>query len=220
MGGVSCRIDSRTAAQTQCLAGLWVGLQLYPKEACSIKALAEEQSEVNGVSLPIRYSVLDAQVCVKQICYSTDFILMDGLEHDVLYGMPFLTLLKPFTCDGSGIVGSYRGRSVYLRFSNRPSMSSRVNELSSVEDIVEDLKDQLLRISEQLNDPRVIQRIEEVRKRFKDKVCSLNPTAFMERNKWTISLPYEDSFKETDIPTKARAVQMTEEERLYFKAEI
>lgn len=115
---------------------------------------------MNGVSLPIRYSVLDAQVCVKQICYSTDLILMDGLEHDVLYGMPFLTLLKPFTCDGSGIVGSYRGRSVYLRFSNRPSMSSRVNELSSVEDIVEDFK--IHSISEQLNDPRVIQRIEEV----------------------------------------------------------
>lgn len=49
-----------------------------------------------------------------------------------------------------------------------------------------------------------------IRKRFEATVCSLNPTAFWERHTWEVELPYKEGFGDQDIPSKARAVQMSE----------
>ncbi|KAG5568089.1 hypothetical protein H5410_064895 [Solanum commersonii] len=58
--------------------------------------------------------------------------------------------------------------------------------------------------------PLVIQgcSILQMKQRFSIDICGDHPNAFWNRKKHVVSLPYEDSFVEDNIPTKARPCQM------------
>lgn len=79
---------------------------------------------------------------------------------------------------------------------------------------------QYKRIEEQIKTPR----IQKIRKDFEIKIekeiCETNPIAFHYRKIHEVALPYEDGFNETNIPTKARPIQMNEEYLKYCKQEI
>ncbi|XP_015054903.1 uncharacterized protein LOC107001324 [Solanum pennellii] len=51
-------------------------------------------------------------------------------------------------------------------------------------------------------------------------ICADHPNAFWERKKHIVTLPYEDSFSESDIPTKSRPCQMNAEFVDFCKKEI
>lgn len=56
--------------------------------------------------------------------------------------------------------------------------------------------------------------------KFTKDLCSERPNTFWKRKIHTIYLPYESDFKEKDIPTKARPIQMNKQHLDYFKKEI
>ena len=76
------------------------------------------------------------------------------------------------------------------------------------------------RIEEQLQTPEIQGKIKAIEEKIKKELCSLNPTAFQHRKLHEISLPYEDGFKEKDIPTKAKPIHMNKEYLEYCKKEI
>ena len=51
-------------------------------------------------------------------------------------------------------------------------------------------------------------------------ICSNLPHAFWNRKKHIVDLPYEKDFREKQIPTKARPIQMNEELLQYCQKEI
>jgi len=51
-------------------------------------------------------------------------------------------------------------------------------------------------------------------------ICSDLPHAFWNRNKHIFNLPYENGFREKQIPTKARPIQMNDELFQYCQKEI
>ena len=82
------------------------------------------------------------------------------------------------------------------------------------------IRDSFKRIEEQLLYPSTQTKILDLENFFKEKVCSGLPSAFWERKKHIISLPYEPGFDERDIPTKARTTQMNFELLEHCKKEI
>jgi len=51
-------------------------------------------------------------------------------------------------------------------------------------------------------------------------ICAEHPSAFWNRKKHIVTLPYEDNFSEDDIPTKSRPCQMNAELVEFCKKEI
>jgi len=63
-------------------------------------------------------------------------------------------------------------------------------------------------------------KLKQIEEEFKQEVCAEIPTAFWDRKSYEISLPYKDGFNETNIPTKAKPVQMNQETLRLCKEEI
>ena len=57
-------------------------------------------------------------------------------------------------------------------------------------------------------------------KHIESSVCSDLPDAFWDRKKHIVDLPYEKDFREKQISTKARPIQMNEELLQYCQKEI
>ena len=65
-----------------------------------------------------------------------------------------------------------------------------------------------LNISESLQSPKVQEKIKLISGKMTADICADHPNAFWNRKKHIVTLPYEDSFNEADIPTKSRPCQM------------
>ena len=76
------------------------------------------------------------------------------------------------------------------------------------------------KIEEQLTCKIVQAEIREFEEKLKQEVCSDLPTAFWHRKRHEVALPYVKDFKEKDIPTKARPIQMSQELMEFCRAKI
>ena len=77
-----------------------------------------------------------------------------------------------------------------------------------------------MQVEEQLACKNIQAEIRRFKEKLKQEVCSDLPTAFWHRKKHEVALPYVKDFKEKDIPTKARPIQMNHELMDVCKAEI
>ncbi|KAA0066381.1 Enzymatic polyprotein [Cucumis melo var. makuwa] len=59
--------------------------------------------------------------------------------------------------------------------------------------------------------PLVQSKIQNFQKQLEKEVCSKLPNGFWDRKKHMVTLPYEDEFKEAQIPTKAQPIQMNKD---------
>uniref|UniRef100_A0A7N0VFA8 CCHC-type domain-containing protein n=1 Tax=Kalanchoe fedtschenkoi TaxID=63787 RepID=A0A7N0VFA8_KALFE len=71
-----------------------------------------------------------------------------------------------------------------------------------------------------LKNPKLIDKIKRLQDTMSLEICNDHPNAFWNRKKHIVSLPYEESFKEQDIPTKSRPCQMNSEYMELCKIEI
>lgn len=62
--------------------------------------------------------------------------------------------------------------------------------------------------------------IKTFQKLFEEELCNDLPTTFWERKKHEISLPYEKTFHESQIPMKPKPIQMNKELFIYCQNEI
>lgn len=90
------------------------------------------------------------------------------------------------------------------------SKTLKIEELKS--------KQSALRISDQLSQSHIQQKIQMFRQEIEEQICSENPTAFWHQKKHEVMLPYKDDYK--GKPCKSRAIPMNVEYQKLCSEEI
>ena len=76
---------------------------------------------------------------------------------------------------------------------------------------------QYKKTEENLESQQIQDRIKQIQKQIEENLCSSIPNEFWNREQHMVSLPYKKDFNETQIPTKARPIQMNPELLEYCK---
>ncbi|CAN4104484.1 unnamed protein product [Withania somnifera] len=71
-----------------------------------------------------------------------------------------------------------------------------------------------------LNTPKIREKFKLIYEKLAVDICADHPSAFWNRKKYIVTLPYEDNFNEDNIPTKSRPRQMNTELVEFCKKEI
>ncbi|KAL4182779.1 hypothetical protein AMTRI_Chr11g151960 [Amborella trichopoda] len=164
----------------------------------------------------IKYKLSNAKICTEGHCFPTPFIMVKGLSQAVILGVHFLTLLYPVTVSHTGLETNTHGTPIKFEFIDKPkikeintvkqNMKNKENFLGSLQ---LEIKHKLTR--EKLQSLEIIQKIQNLKSFIEKEICSELPNAFWHRRQHIVGLPYEPSFSETKIPTKARPIQMNTE---------
>lgn len=202
-----------------------IPIQYYEKTKESLRG-------ANGNRLQVSYKLSSAKICKDQICYKTSFLLVRNIHESIILGTPFLALLYPFTVNNAAITTNALGREIKFEFLEPP----KIRDLNSVQSKVISFINQInnkrkqinfinkeihyKKIEDQLQSPSIQEKIKSIQNKFIKDLCSEQPNAFWKRKVHTISLPYEPDFKEANIPTKARPIQMNKQNLDYCKKEI
>ena len=126
--------------------------------------------------------------------------------------------------DENGIVTCYKGQNVTFEFITNPivKLLNEVKKIYLKENQINFRREEIVKtnIARQLQSSQLQTKIKHVEENFKSQTCSNLPNAFWERKQHIVSLSYEESFNEKDIPTKARPCQMNKEYLELCKKEI
>jgi cell division septum initiation protein DivIVA len=179
----------------------------------------ETLSSANGSKIQITFEISKAHVCQDNVCFKTTFVLVKNMTNKVILGLPFITLLYPFTTDHDDLITYPMDEKVKFKFLAKPklsqlnaykrnSISKSINLIKSKTQQIKFLHEEIKvkRIKEQLSQKVIQQKIQLFEDRIKSKVCSDLPTAFWHRKRHTVSLPYVKNFDEGKITTKARPI--------------
>jgi len=206
-----------TGADLNCIQEGLVPTKYYNKTKETLRS-------ANGSKMQITFEISKAHVCQDNVCFKTSFVLVKNMTDKVILGLPFITLLYPFTTDQDGLITYPMDEKVKFKFLAKPERSQlnafksnsifkSVNLIKSKNHQIGFLQDEIKveRIEEQLSQKILQQRIQLFEDRIKNEVCSDVPTAFWHRKKHTVNLPYIKDFDEGRITTKARPIQMNQE---------
>ena len=147
----------------------------------------------------------------------------------MILGTPFISLLKPFIVTDEEIITKILRQKIIFNFISKPKekiinfLNKEINNLiSNKQNQIEFLKEEIdfRRIEERVRDPYVTRKILNTEKEIAETICAEIPNAFWQRKQHTVSLLCEKDFKEKDIPTKVRPIQMNYELLVHSKKEI
>ncbi|KAG8634081.1 hypothetical protein MANES_17G011766v8, partial [Manihot esculenta] len=176
-------------------------------------------SAANSTKVKIDYKIPSAHICNNGVCFKTSFMLIKNLNTQVILENPFLQMLYPFKVTQLGLETNVLGQNIIFKFISPQENISKMNNLEKqIKFLKEDLHS--IKIEEQLEKPNIQQQIKEIQEQFERDLCSDLPTAFWNRKQHIVTLPCEPDFKEQDIPTKARPIQMNQEMLEFCKKEI
>jgi len=155
------------------------------------------------------------------------------MTSDLILGTPFLTQIYPFYVNEIGLHTKIMGKTISFKFLTAAkqreissiqssSIYKQINVIHLKQTLIQNLQEEVsyLRIEEQLQNPTIQQKILDLERVIKQKICADLPNAFWERKQHIITLPYEKGFNEKQIPTKARPTQINAELLEYCKREI
>jgi len=86
-----------TGADMNCIQEGLVPTKYYSKSK-------ENLHSANGSKMQITFEINEAHVCQDNICFKTTFVLVKNMTDKVILGLPFITLLYPFTTDQEGLI--------------------------------------------------------------------------------------------------------------------
>ena len=184
----------------------------------------ETLSSTNGSKMKIKYKFPKAHVCQNNTCFKTPFVLVKDMTDKVILGNLFMCFQCPFTMDNEGITTHPFRQPIKFSFLRSPepreinvlqdiSISKMLNLINKKIQHLEYLKVDLNYrwIEEQLENKTLMRRIALFEEKLKQEVYSDLFTAFWHRKRHVVSLPYVKNFKEKEIPTKARPIQISQE---------
>ena len=188
------------------------------------KKTKERLTSTSGGKMQIEFKIPKINVCQDNTCFKTTFVLVKNMTDRVILGNSFMRLLYPFITDSEGITTHPFGQPVKFKFLRNlepreisslqdVSVSKTLNLISAKTQHLKHLKDDLRykKVEEQLTYKVIQTEIRKFEEKLKQKVYSDLPTAFWHRKRHEVTLPYVKDFKENDIPTKARPIQMNQE---------
>uniref|UniRef100_A0A7N0UH36 DUF7746 domain-containing protein n=1 Tax=Kalanchoe fedtschenkoi TaxID=63787 RepID=A0A7N0UH36_KALFE len=156
-----------------------------------------------GEKLQIDFKIPKAYICNNKVCIPESFLLVKNIANQVILGTPFLKQIFPIThIDDKYFEGTFQNQKVHFQFITEPQTK-----------VLNEIKDIILQKYNQIN----FLKSEDT---MSLEICNDHPNAFWNRKKHIVSLPYEESFKEQDIPTKSRPCQMNSEYMELCKTEI
>jgi hypothetical protein len=77
----------------------------------------------NGSKMQITFEINKAHVCQDNVCFKTTFVLVKNMTGKVILGLPFITLLYPFTIDHDGLITYPMNENVKFKFLAKPELS-------------------------------------------------------------------------------------------------
>ncbi|KAH1148085.1 hypothetical protein GYH30_042981 [Glycine max] len=201
-----------TGADSNCILEGLIPTKFFEKTS-------EKLSTANGSKLKINFKLSNAIIENQGLKINTNFLLVKNLKNEVILGTPFIRALFPIQISNEGITTNYLGRKIIFNFSTKP-ISRNINLIENKINQINFLKEEVSfnNIQIQLGKPQVKERIQSLLNHIESTVCSELPHAFWDRKKHIVDLPYEKDFREKQIPTKARPIQMNEELLQYSKA--
>uniref|UniRef100_A0A0R0I5I2 Peptidase A2 domain-containing protein n=1 Tax=Glycine max TaxID=3847 RepID=A0A0R0I5I2_SOYBN len=203
-----------TGADSNCILEGLIPTKFFEKTS-------EKLSTANGSKLKINFKLSNAIIENQGLKINTNFLLVKNLKNEVILGTPFIRALFPIQISNEGITTNYLGRKIIFNFSTKP-ISRNINLIENKINQINFLKEEVSfnNIQIQLGKPQVKERIQSLLNHIESTVCSELPHAFWDRKKHIVDLPYEKDFREKQIPTKARPIQMNEELLQYCQKEI
>jgi len=81
-----------TGADLNCIQERLVPTKYYSKSKETLRS-------ANGSKMQITFEINKAYVCQDNVCFKTTFVLVKNMTDKVILGLPFITLLYPFTTD-------------------------------------------------------------------------------------------------------------------------
>uniref|UniRef100_A0A7N0T3Z2 CCHC-type domain-containing protein n=1 Tax=Kalanchoe fedtschenkoi TaxID=63787 RepID=A0A7N0T3Z2_KALFE len=156
-----------------------------------------------GEKLQIDFKIPKAHICNNKVCIPESFLLVKNITNQ----------------------GTFQNRKVQFQFITEP----QTKVLNEIKDIIFQKYNQInflkseitiYNIEIDLKNPKLIDKIKQLQDTMSLEICNDHPNAFWNRKKHIVSLPYEESFKEQDIPTKSRPCQMNSEYMELCKTEI
>ncbi|KAA0040831.1 Enzymatic polyprotein [Cucumis melo var. makuwa] len=192
----------------------------------------ESLSGAGGNPLNIQFKLSKVHLCKGDVCLVNMFILVKNLNEGIILGTSFLTQLYPFHVTDKGIVSKKFNKEITFEFTHpvTPKYISNIeeevrqfiNRIARKERQIEFLQDDIktYKVAIEIQKSLVQSKIQNFQKQLEKEVCSNLPNAFWDQKKHMVTLPYEDGFKEGQIPTKARPIQMNKNLVKVYKDEI
>ena len=154
-------------------------------------------------------------VCNQGTCIKTSFILIKDIKQAIILGTPFLNKIRPFTVNKDGIHTIIKGEPSIYKFNEQPIYSI----LNQIKDTIKnktkficELREEIYckRIKEKIQDKNFQNSIKNFQENLEKEICLDFSTTFWHTRTHQVSLPYIKEFREENIPTKARLIQMNE----------
>ncbi|KAG5599734.1 hypothetical protein H5410_031104 [Solanum commersonii] len=166
-----------------------------------------------GHALDIKYKLPNAKICQNKVCIPHFFFLVKNqLYPPIILVTPFINVIYPFTSiDSKGFSATYKDNEITYSFFTDP-VTTNINALISMkQNHMDSLQLELfsMNIFDSLKYAKIAVDI-----------CANHPSAFWNRKKHIVTLPYEEEFSEDDIPTKSQPCQMNAELVEFCKTEI
>lgn len=194
----------------------------------------EKLSAANNAKLSIQSKTF-ANIINNDISLKTAFVVVQDIHHSVILGTPFINIITPYKVNSDSISFKINHKKFLFSFLDKPKTrnlgflkalsvyKNTLNNIVQAKDFqLQDLRKNISfkRIQNQLNTSFIKNQIKNLQKSIEDQICADLPNAFWNRKQHIVDLPYEDSFSDKQIPTKARPIQMNHELEEHCKKEI
>jgi hypothetical protein len=83
----------------------------------------ETLRSANGSKMQIKYEICKAHICQDNVCFKTSFVLVKNMTDKVILGLPFITLLYPFTIDSDGVITYPLGEKAKFKFLTKQELN-------------------------------------------------------------------------------------------------
>uniref|UniRef100_A0A7N0V3I5 CCHC-type domain-containing protein n=1 Tax=Kalanchoe fedtschenkoi TaxID=63787 RepID=A0A7N0V3I5_KALFE len=169
-----------------------------------------------GEKLQIDFKIPKAYICNNKVCIPESFLLVKNITNQVILGTPFLKQIFSIThIDDKYFEGTFQNQKTKVLNEIKDIIFQKYNQINFLKSEVT-----IYNIEIDLKNPKLIDKIKRLQDTMSLEICNDHPNAFWNRKKHIVSLPYEESFKEQDIPTKSRPCQMNSEYMELCKTEI
>ena len=199
-----------------------------------LQPTSEKLSAANNSKLHIAGKT-QAFVFNTGISLKTFFVVTKDINHTIILGTPFIDMLTPYKARHDCITSNINNIKLVFPFLEKSKTRNlnlikacsihtyHINALIHGKQFqLHDLQNQVsfCRIDKQLQNSTLQNKITVLQSKIEQQICSDLPNAFWKRKQHIVDLPYEDTFSEKLIPTKARPIQMNAELEQHCRLEI
>jgi hypothetical protein len=176
-----------------------------------------------------------ASVFNNDISLKTFFVVIKDINHTIIIGTPFIDMITPSQAHHNRITSKINNIKLVFPFLEKSKTRNlnlikacsiytyHINALIHGKQFhLHDLQNNVCfcRINKQLQNSDLQKKIIDLQNKIEQQICSDLPNAFWKRKQHIVDLPYEDTFSEKLIPTKARPIQMNADLEQHCRLEI